>query len=128
MAHILVVDDEHSMLKVLSGLLAVAGHQTTTVDRGDTAIAKLREASFDLTVSDMRMNPVDGMAVLTAARRLTPNMPVIMLSAHNCAATKQAAKDLGAYAYLTKPFGASELLDTVDRALGEFQAGDKPNE
>ena len=72
----------------------------------------------------MRMSPVNGMEVLAVARRLRPDMPVIMLTAYSCEKTKQEAKELGAYAYLRKPFETDELLDTVSGALKEIHSGD----
>ena len=124
MAHILLVDDEPSVLMILSIILTRAGHQTTTVCRGDAAIEQLGETSFDLVVSDMRMSPVNGMEVLAVARRLRPDMPVIMLTAYSCEKTKQEVKELGVYAYLRKPFETDELLDTVSGALKEIHSGD----
>ena len=91
------------------------------------AIAKLRETTFDLMVSDIRMDPVDGMEVLAAARRLNPNMPVIMLTAYDSPDARQKAKELGACGFVTKPFEVDDLLSTVDRALEECEAGDGPD-
>ena len=128
MAHILLVDDEPSVLKILSKILTVAGHNTTTVGRGDTAIDKLSETDFDLMVSDVRMSPVDGIAVLAAASRLKPDMPVIMLTAYSCDDTRQKAMKLGAYAYMMKPFRMKEVIDTVEKALDTSVDDDYPAE
>ncbi|MCE9616731.1 MAG: response regulator [Lentisphaerae bacterium] len=127
MAHILLLDDEPDLLSLLSKTMIAAGHETVTVDRGDAAIDRLRESSFDLLVSDVRMQPVNGIEVLAAARKMKPDMPVIMLTAYADDATIQKAKKLGAYAYLIKPFNIGELLDTVKRALVDAKAGGKFN-
>jgi DNA-binding NtrC family response regulator len=71
------------------------------------------------------MTPVHGMQVLASARRLKPAMPVVMLTAYDCPDTRRQAMDLGAYAYLTKPFRVSEVLDIVDRALEERDLGEE---
>jgi DNA-binding NtrC family response regulator len=128
MANILLVDDEPDVLKILSKIMSTAGHDVLTVQEGSAAVAKLREMSFDLMVSDVRMSPVHGMEVLAAATSLKPDMPVIMLTAYDCDATRRKAVELGAYAYLTKPFRVSEVLDIVDRALSERGDDDETNE
>lgn len=126
MASILLVDDEPDVLHIVSKILVTAGHDVMSVDRGQTAVSKLRERTFDLMIADIRMSPMNGMDVLTAARRLMPEMPVIILTAYTGDATRQEAIRLGAYAYLTKPFRMSEVLDTVDLALGEPGADNGP--
>ena len=123
MANILLVDDEPDVLHMLSQVIATAGHDVMTIERGAAAVSKLQEVTFDLMIADIRMSPMDGMEVLTAARRLKPDMPVIILTAYTGDATRQTAMKLGAYAYLTKPFRMSEVLDTVDLALGESETG-----
>ena len=127
MAHILLVDDEPGVLNILTRMLTVAGHQSTAVDRGDTAIEKLRQSSFDLVISDVRMSPVDGMTVLSAARRLKPEMPIIMLTAYSCDDTRQRAMRSGAYAYMMKPFRMKEVLDAIENALDKSVADDNPD-
>lgn len=117
MANILLVDDEPDMLSLLAKMLVAAGHETVTVDNGGAAIERLGNSPFNLMVTDVRMHPVNGIEVLAAARKLKPDMPVIMLSAYADSATIQKAENLGAFAYLTKPFKLAELLDAVKRAL-----------
>ena len=123
MANILLVDDEPDVLHMLSQVIATAGHDVMTIERGAAAVSKLQEVTFDLMIADIRMSPMDGMEVLAAASRLKPDMPVIILTAYTGDATRQTAMKLGAYAYLTKPFRMSEVLDTVDLALGESETG-----
>ena len=126
MAQILLVDDELNILNILSRILTTAGHEAETAHRGDLAITRLRETAFDLLLVDIRMDPVDGMEVLADARRMKPDMPVIMLTALDCDDTRQKAKELGAYAYITKPFRMGELLNIVDRALEEYGISERP--
>lgn len=128
MANILLVDDEPDVLNILSRIMITSGHEVITVQEGGAAVARLQEVAFDLMVSDVRMSPVHGMEVLAAARTLKPDMPVIMLTAYDCDATRRKAVELGAYAYLTKPFRVSEVLDIVDRALRERGDNDAQDE
>ena len=117
MAKILMVDDEASVLQMLSHMMRSAGHEPVTASRGDMAIRLFTDERFDLLISDLRMSPVDGMQVLEAARTARPTMPVIMLTAYASDGSREEAKALGAFAYLTKPFDTRNLLDTIARAL-----------
>ena len=127
MSRILLVDDEPDLLILLAKMLVAAGHEAVTVDNGDAAIKRLVTSSFDLMMMDIRMRPMDGIELLTATRKLKPDMPVIMLTAYTDVDTIEKAKSLGAFAFLRKPFQLSELIDTVNRALMGANAGDKPN-
>ena len=117
MAKLLIVDDETSILEILSHIVRSAGHKPVTASRGDMPIRLFTDESFDLLISDLRMSPVDGMQVLDAARTARPTMPVIMLTAYASDGSREEAKALGAFAYLTKPFDTQNLLDTIVRAL-----------
>lgn len=121
MARVMLVDDETSILNVLSSIMKAAGHEPIALARGDSAIDALKKDKCDLVITDLRMSPVDGMKVLAAAKKLYPNMPVVMLTGYASEDTRQEAKELGAYDYVTKPFQMAELLDTVEQALHSDQ-------
>jgi DNA-binding NtrC family response regulator len=114
---ILIVDDEPQILASLAMVLRSSGHDVVTVEDGASAIGRIEADSFDLLITDIRMSPVDGMQVLAAARRSRPGMSTIVISAYGSAGTVQQATDLGCTAYLKKPFGMAQLLQTVDQAL-----------
>ena len=117
MARILLVDDEPSILNVLSTLLKQEGHDAVPVRGGEKAMDSLKTDHFDLMISDIRMVPVDGMELLKFARREKPSMAVIMLTAYGSVETAVEAMKEGAFDYVTKPFKVDELLITVERAL-----------
>jgi DNA-binding NtrC family response regulator len=117
MARILLVDDEPSILNVLSTLLKQEGHDAVPVRGGEKAMDILKTDHFDLMISDIRMVPVDGMELLKFARREKPSMAVIMLTAYGSVETAVEAMKEGAFDYVTKPFKVDELLITVERAL-----------
>ena len=123
MAKLLIVDDEPSLLKVLSDLTRSAGHEPVTASRGDTAIRLFTDEHFDLLITNLRMSPVDGMQVLDAARTARPTMPTIVLTASGSAERREEAKALGAFAFLAKtiPFDIRNLFDTIARALETAQ-------
>ncbi len=117
MARILLVDDEPSILNVLSTLLKQEGHETVPVRGGEKAQDILRNEQFDLMISDIRMSPIDGMQLLIQAHNEKPSMAVIMLTAYGSVETAVEAMKQGAFDYVTKPFKVDELLITVERAL-----------
>jgi DNA-binding NtrC family response regulator len=121
MARILIVDDEPSILNVLSTLLKAQGHDCVPARGGEQAKDILRQEQFDLMISDIRMTPLDGLELLKLAKRMRPDMVVIMLTAYGSVETAVVAMKEGAFDYVTKPFKVDELLITVQRAI-EFRA------
>lgn len=117
MAKILLVDDEPSILSVLSTLLKAEGYEVVSALGGVKATELIRADDFDLMISDIRMSPVNGMEILKLAHDEKPAMSVIMLTAYGSVETAIEAMKLGAFDYVTKPFKVDELLITVQRAL-----------
>lgn len=122
MARILVVDDEPSVLSVLSTLLRGEGYEVAPALGGEKARDLLDTGTFDLMIADIRMSPVNGMDLLRLVNKEQKSMAVIMLTAHGSVETAIEAMRLGAFDYITKPFKVDELLITVQRALQYHQA------
>ena len=117
MARVLLVDDEPSILSVLSTLLKAEGYNVVAALGGEKACDHLKSERFDLMLSDIRMSPINGMDLLRVAHEEHSAMPVIMLTAYGSVETAIEALKLGAFDYITKPFKVDELLITVQRAL-----------
>ncbi len=117
MPRILIVDDEPSILSVLGTLLKAQSHEVTPARSGEAALTLLKQQSFDLMISDIRMGSMDGMQLLQQVRREHPGLAVIMLTAFGTVETAVEAMKEGAFDYVTKPFKVDELLITVQRAL-----------
>ncbi|MBL7077878.1 MAG: sigma-54-dependent Fis family transcriptional regulator, partial [Kiritimatiellae bacterium] len=117
MAKILLVDDEPSILSVLSTLLKAESYDVQAVLGGENAAELISAGEFDLMITDIRMSPVNGMELLKQAHDECPGMSVIMLTAYGSVETAIEALKLGAFDYVTKPFKVDELLITVQRAL-----------
>ncbi len=115
MAQVLVVDDEKKMGFLVGGALEDAGHSITVCESGSEAIAQLCSRSYDVVVTDLKMEPPDGMDVLRETKRLNPDCEVIMMTAFASASTAVEAMKAGAYDYLIKPFSLDELVLLVDR-------------
>jgi two-component system response regulator PilR (NtrC family) len=117
MANILIVDDEQGMRQLLSLVFGRAGHQVRAAENGRRAVELLRESSADLIVSDVRMPDMGGIELLRAARELTPDVAVVMMTAFATVETAREAFKLGADDFIQKPFDVDELKLIVEKAL-----------
>ena len=122
MGKALLVDDELNMLSVLTTLLKKAGYDVTATNEPEKAVELLKSVPFDLMVSDIRMRPIDGMALLKVARKEQPSMSVLMITGYGSIETAVESLKLGAFDYITKPFKIDELLVAVQRALAYNKA------
>ncbi|HEX8128549.1 MAG TPA: sigma-54 dependent transcriptional regulator [Pyrinomonadaceae bacterium] len=117
MAHILIVDDEQGMRQLLSLVFGRAGHQVRAAENGRRAVEMLRETPADLIVSDVRMPDMGGIELLSAARELSPDTAVVMMTAFATVETAREAFKLGADDFIQKPFDVDELKLIVEKAL-----------
>lgn len=115
---ILLVEDEVNIRNLVATMLDTAGYQTILADTCTCSVAKTLYTSYlpDLVILDLGLPDMDGMNMLSFVRQgsLTP---IIVLSARTNESDKIAALDMGANDYVTKPFGAGELLARVRAAL-----------
>jgi CheY-like chemotaxis protein len=121
MARILIVDDEEMDRILVAEVLRDAGHETLFAPDGRQALKLWRNSSIDLVVTDIVMPELDGLALLEALMAEDPDAPVIAISGVTAKDLNAAARK-GAYAVLTKPVNADELLREISRAL----AGEPP--
>ncbi len=118
MAKILLVDDEESVLRTVGMLFRSEGHEVIPVREGQKALDMIKSSDqFDVLVADIRMEPVDGMAVIKLAHELRPKMPVVVISAYCSEKTVRQALSVGCMAYVKKPFKLEEVLKAVSDAL-----------
>ena len=115
---ILVVDDEQKMGVIVGGALVDWGHEVVTATSGREALGRLGQERFDLLITDLKMAPPDGLALLEESRKRCPETAVILMTAYASAATAVQAMRLGAYDYLIKPFELEELRHRVERLGG----------
>ncbi len=116
-AHILVVDDDADMRRLLSLRLGAAGYRVSAVDSAEAALTQLQIARPRLVLSDVLLPGRDGLALFDEIRRLHPALPVILLTAHGTIPDAVQATERGVYSYLTKPFDGKALLDKIGQAL-----------
>lgn len=117
--HILVVDDEPQITRVLRTSLASQGYDIRVANDGETALEIVKDWTPDLVITDLSMPNMDG---LELCRRLRANsqVPIVVLSVKGEERTKVQALDAGADDYVTKPFGMTELLARVRAHLRRF--------
>src|SRR5437879_1316364 len=121
---VLVVDDERSMRELLAIMLKQAGHDVTLAEGGEQAVEVLKSESFDLVITDLRMRKVDGLAVLRATKEHSPHTVVLVVTAFASTETAVEAMKLGAYDYITQPFGhvKGAFTGAVANTVGLFFA------
>ncbi|MCK4563865.1 MAG: sigma-54-dependent Fis family transcriptional regulator [Verrucomicrobia bacterium] len=117
MAKILIADDDPTILSLLNKILIAKGYDVKLAEHGGVAEKMLQSEQFDLLISDIKMEPVDGMQLLKKTRKMRPQVGVIMLTAYATVSTAVEAMKEGAFDYIPKPFKIDELLATVKRAL-----------
>ncbi|MGB7288701.1 MAG: sigma 54-interacting transcriptional regulator [Candidatus Macondimonas sp.] len=120
-ARILLVDDDVSLLRLLSLRLEAGGFEVLPVDSGDIALARLPGFRPDLLITDLRMDGMDGLALFEQVHRRHPFLPVIILTAHGTIPDAVQATKRGVFSFLTKPFESRELLDQIRQALDQSQ-------
>ncbi len=117
MTQILVVDDEKKMGILIEGTLKDAGYSVKTVTCGDKALELLKKNTYDIVITDLKMEPVDGMQVLKKAKELNEETEVIMMTAYATTQSAVQAMKSGATDYIIKPFALEELKLLVDKIV-----------
>lgn len=113
---ILIVDDEKIALKNLEHVMKKEGYDVTGAESGPTALKRLEEQSFDLVLTDLRMEKVDGMQILKKCRELYPDAEVIMITGYATLESAVKAMKQGAFNYIAKPFRLDEVRIIVKEA------------
>jgi two-component system response regulator GlrR len=117
MEHILIVDDDLSLLKVLKMRLEAEKYKVTDVSSGSEALAASAHVFFDMAIIDYQLKDETGIEVMVSLNRIDPELPVIILTAYGTIEKAVSAIKKGAYGYLTKPFEDSELIHHVRQCL-----------
>jgi two-component system response regulator GlrR len=116
-AHLLVVDDDADMLRLLTMRLNAAGYRVSAVGSAEAALAQLDIERPQLVLSDVRLPGKDGLALFEDIRARHPSLPVILLTAHGTIPDAVEATERGVFTYLTKPFDGKALEGKIAQAL-----------
>ena len=118
---ILIVDDETAHCQMLEAVLKAEKYATQPAQDGQSAIEAVKERFYDLILMDIRMNRVGGIEALEKIKEISPDIPIIMMTAYASVDTAVQAMRSGAYDYLTKPLDIDELKILVAKALRHHQ-------
>jgi two-component system response regulator HydG len=114
---ILVVDDQRNMRATTAMLLRAEGYEVDEAGGGEEALAMLSARPVELLVTDLKMEPIDGLTLLKRALEVAPAAQVIVMTAYGSIESAVEAMRRGAYDYITKPFKEGELVHRVQKAL-----------
>lgn len=116
---LLLVDDDPSLLRLLTLRLEGEGYQVINADSAETALALLAKQSVDVVLSDLRMPGLDGMSLFDEIAKRYKGLPVILMTAHGSIPEAVAATQRGVFGFLTKPLNPAELREVLQRALNQ---------
>lgn len=116
---VLVVDDEASIRDLLSKTLALADYEVDVAPDGQAALDRMRLSPYNLLITDLKMPGMDGMSMISEARRLDAELPIIIITGFSTEASAIEAVNTGVSGYLTKPFKVPKVLEAAAKALGE---------
>ena len=116
-ATILIIDDERSIRKTLTEILAYEGYNIDEAADGEEGLKKFKDKNYDLVLCDIKMPKIDGLEFLVKANEINTDVPVIMISGHGTIETAVDAVKKGAFDYVSKPPDLNRLLITIRNAI-----------
>ncbi len=116
-AHLLIVDDDPNLLRLMNIRLKAEGYRVSTADSGAAGLAVLARETIDLVISDLRMEGMNGIELFEQIQHNYPGLPVIIITAQGSIADAVAATQKGVFGFLIKPVGNSEMRHQILRAL-----------
>ena len=116
-AKILVVDDERIICAGCEKILGEAGYQVKTTLSARKALEMLKEESFDIVITDIKMPELSGIELLEIVRKEYPEITVIVITGYSTVETAVEAMKLGAFDYLPKPFTSDQVILVIKKAI-----------
>ncbi len=117
MPTVLIADDDASFRRVIEYQLREAGYTVSSAEDGKKALARFSEEPFDAVITDLDMPELSGLDLLREIKRISPDTPVIMVTAYGTVDSAVEAMRLGAFHYVTKPVNRDALRHTLENAL-----------
>jgi DNA-binding NtrC family response regulator len=115
---ILVVDDNRSLAEALADVFEAKGFEPTLAFDGDEAIEKVKSATFDCVLMDIKMPRMSGVDAFKEIKKLAPSMPVILMTAYSVQGLIDEARSEGVLAILQKPVAPSKVVTIVEELKG----------
>ena len=121
----MVVDDEPIVCRRLKQILEKAGYEVTAFDNGVHAINELEKSAYDIIVTDLKMEGVDGMMILETAKRKNPGAKVIMITGFAEVETAKQAFRKGVFDFISKPVEINAIKQVIRNAEKEISESKK---
>ena len=118
---LMVIDDEAIVGKRLKQVFNKAGFTVEAFTDPIAAMQAMQETPFDIVVTDLKMEPMDGMEVLNKAKSINPACRVIVITGYASVETAEMARDKGVFSFLAKPFRLDELKQVISEALASIE-------
>ena len=119
---ILILDDEPIVSKRLKPSLEKKGYDVEAFTRSSDALVRIRERQFDIVVTDLKMEGVDGMQFLTEVKERYPTTEVIVITGFATMATAKESFNKGVFDFLAKPFKLGEIAEVIAKAEAKINA------
>jgi len=121
MEKIIVVDDEQSVLDVISEVIENAGFEVTTFTESRRAIEALENNSFDILITDLKMPDIDGIQLTKKKKKVSPEIEIIIITGYASLETALDAVKSDVYNYILKPFNVTDILLTIQKAADSIR-------
>lgn len=119
---ILVVDDEAIVGERLRAFLEADGHYVETFTNSQKALQRLEEKSFDIVISDIRMEEIDGVQIMERVVEMSPRTKVIMITGYATMELARESMAKGAFDFISKPFKSKEIRSTIAKVVKSNQS------
>ena len=120
MIEILLIDDEPIVGKRLKTALEKSGYKVDVCTSGAEGLKHIQEREFDIVVTDVRMDDVDGMEILNKVNQQSPKTKVIIITGYATIELAREAMAKGAFEFIAKPFKPNDLREVIKRAAEEL--------
>jgi two-component system response regulator HydG len=118
---VLIVDDDEAHAQAVAQSLERIGCETTVANSGKRGVSLIESENFDVVVTDMKMDEVDGLEILAKSKEELPDAEVIVVTGHGSITSAVNAMQHGAYTYLSKPLDINELRGAVQKATTKLR-------
>jgi DNA-binding NtrC family response regulator len=113
----MLIDDEADLLDIMAEELESAGYEVAAFSCGRDAIRAATNERFDLAITDLKMPDLDGLETAAQLRRIDPTLPIIIATGYASEAALVSSGARGVVAWLLKPFGLDQVLETIHRTI-----------
>ena len=114
--NVLIIEDKLEDSTILETTLKSAGYKVWTTVNGEEGIKIMRNVPFSVVVTELHMEPVSGIEVISEALKINPDISIVVMTAYTFIELAVEAMEMGAYGYITKPFNMAEIKIVVKRA------------